>query len=231
MSVRLGGIYALDRLMEDDRQRYYSEIMKVSAAFARKPITDDSKEFQNGVRDDVQAVMELIGRRNDPSRWQRRSGLPDADRSVLLHERGLVLLHGAQLRGAVLIHGNYREVAFTDADLTGAFCYKADFSDASCEVANFSNAKLIEVNMCRVRLTGAVLMGAILAGSNLSGADLRDADLSDADLSGSGDLPVTGLTQEQIDRAKANTEARPKLEGVVDAKTGKQLVWRGHASK
>ena len=49
----------------------------------------------------------------------------------------------------------------------------------------------------------------------------------DTDLSGADLTSCKGLTQEQIDRAASDSGNPPKLEGVVDAKTGKPLVWRG----
>ena len=36
-----------------------------------------------------------------------------------------------------------------------------------------------------------------------------------------------GLTQAQLDVARSAPENPPELEGVLDAKTGEQLVWRG----
>ena len=57
---------------------------------------------------------------------------------------------------------------------------------------------------------------------DLSEADLNHANLAGADMSG-----CKGLTQDQIDRATADSDNPPNLEGVVDAKTGKLLVWSG----
>ncbi len=40
--------------------------------------------------------------------------------------------------------------------------------------------------------------------------------------------PARGLTQAQLDQARADPDNPPKLDGVEDAVTGKQLVWRGN---
>ena len=39
-----------------------------------------------------------------------------------------------------------------------------------------------------------------------------------------------GLTQEQINRAKADPDNPPNLEGVIDAGAGEPLVWAGKAT-
>ena len=64
------------------------------------------------------------------------------------------------------------------------------------------------------------------ASANLEGVFLTGAELSGANLRG-----CKGLTQEQIEQAKADSDNRPNLEGVFDTKTGKPLAWRGKASK
>ena len=38
---------------------------------------------------------------------------------------------------------------------------------------------------------------------------------------------ATGLTQDQLDMARADPDHPPKLDGVKDAITGEQLIWRG----
>ena len=48
--------------------------------------------------------------------------------------------------------------------------------------------------------------------TNLAGADLNGCE---------------GLTQKQIDRARADPDNSPNLEGVLDAESGKPIVWRG----
>lgn len=39
--------------------------------------------------------------------------------------------------------------------------------------------------------------------------------------------PVTGLTQEELNEARADPTRPPNLDGVLDAETGEPLVWRG----
>ena len=71
--------------------------------------------------------------------------------------------------------------------------------------------------------------------ANVSGADFTGNAFSssspkpDPDRATALGRAAAGLTQAQLDSAIADPENPPKLEGVLDAETGEQLVWRGRA--
>ena len=69
----------------------------------------------------------------------------------------------------------------------------------------------------------ADLSEAFFLASRLSEARIHGSDMSGARISSS----VTGLTQYQLDAARADPDNPSKLDGVLDAETGKPLVWRG----
>ena len=126
------------------------------------------------------------------------------------------------------------------------FYFKLDMSGADLhglsllKVASLGNSNLqpspgISVNLEGAFLTGTNLSGAALVFANLKdallyGANLKDAFLTRSNLSGADLRHCEGLTQKQIDQATASTDNPPNLEGVVDANTGKPLVWRGASS-
>ena len=97
-AVRLGGIYALRRLSENEPTQYHVEVMRLFCAFVRKP-TDNgdnritSEEYDNpphptvSLREDVQAVMDAIG--------SRKTGQLQHEGKQRFH----LDLHGADLRG------------------------------------------------------------------------------------------------------------------------------------
>ena len=71
------------------------------------------------------------------------------------------------------------------------------------------------------------------SGSHLKGGTTRgsrSAWLGAANLTGVEMGNCEGLTQSQIDIAKTDTDHPPKLEGTVDANTGKSLGARGKAT-
>ena len=135
-------------------------------------------------------------------------------------------LKNAKLTGAVLAGADLSHAVLDHAYLSGAVLDRSDFSEAllagahlakaKLDYADLSGAELAAADLSRADLEGADLSRADLAGANLKGAILTDADLSHAE----------GLTQAQLDKATAKPGQLPNLVGVLDAKTGKPLVWR-----
>ena len=117
-------------------------------------------------------------------------------------------------------------------DLRSAKLQRMDLSGAQLSMVNLSGAQLIGTNLC-----GTQLLGANLSGARLSEANLSDAQLSGANLSGTRLFisttdkiptdPVQGLTQVQLDEARADPNNPPRLDGVLDAETDEPLIWHG----
>ena len=68
LSVRLGGIYALQRLAEEHPEQYHVQIMRLFCAFVRRPTEDQVLELRRiqgesipPLREDVEAIMTAIG--------------------------------------------------------------------------------------------------------------------------------------------------------------------------
>ena len=159
LDVRIGGIYALERIARDS-PRDHPVVMEVLAAFIREhshepwPPPDHPASYPPGrlTRPDVQAALTVIGRR-----LAKRDIQP-----IDLSNTNLVTanLSGADLGGASL----------TCADLT-----RADLTKAS-----LAGADLVLTNLTRANLAGADLTDAIFFGVRLDGADLAGADFNRA---------------------------------------------------
>ena len=96
--------------------------------------------------------------------------------------------------------------------------------------ANLAKANMSGADLSNTRLYGIDLTGAIMIGTNLSGAELHDvrltkASLSDATLTSTRFTRVLGLTQKQLDAAKASKDEPPTIVETFDDETGKELVW------
>ena len=213
LAVRLGGIYALQHLAEDEPEQYHVQIMRLLCAFVRNPTKEKDREDrarlvvneergQRNIRDlvkalmvpeDVQAALEAIGTRSD------------ADVELEKKETFGPDLSGAQLRGV--------DLSKRKANLSGA-----DLSDAVFDSPNLVPLNLDVRETMELPCTTAILSGVDLRGSKLSGADLSDSDLTGADLRG-----ARGLTQEQLDSATADSINPPNLDGLRDPWTEKSL--------
>jgi hypothetical protein len=156
LDVRIGGIYALERVARDSA-RDHPTVMAVLTAFIREhsqeewppPDRPASRGQERSTRPDVQAALTVVGRR-DP-----RRDIQSID------------LAAAELRGAILVLVQLGGAVLTSADLG-----RADLRGASLRGATLTGADL----------RGAILIGAVLVGADLRGADLTGADVRGADL-------------------------------------------------
>ncbi|WP_431998555.1 pentapeptide repeat-containing protein [Streptomyces fungicidicus] len=192
LDVRLGGIYALERIAQDS-PRDHGAIMEVLSAFIREnspaprqltmsqrpsvpKIADgrgDMPEPKRRPATDVQAAATVIGRRdvkNDPE--------------------GFVLdLRAVDLRGAHLEGANFRATQLDGADFSGARMDRAILQQVTMQAseidAPFEDPKTkTSVNFSAAVLEGADLSGSTLAYANFSNAWLADVKMRDAFLWG-----------------------------------------------
>jgi len=222
VDVRIGGIYALERIARDsaiDR----AATADVLAAYVRThspwpphrrtSLREGLKRMQTRVRGeteplhqvplraragDVQVAMTVLGRR------------VYADDEERLELSGVDLrvgyFNGANLSGAHLWWSNLRGAFLSDAQLATADFWRADLWRAELRRANLQDARLIRANLERAQLWNATLAGAVLRRAQLrraelQGADLRAANLRDADLSGAN---LNGANLEKADVTGAN---------------------------
>jgi Pentapeptide repeats (8 copies) len=137
LDVRLGGIYALERIARDSA-RDHPTVMEVLSAFIREhsreqwpPREPDADMPGPATRPDVQAAVTVVGRRTSRDH-------PDADR---------IDVQGANLTGANL----------TRADLTGAILTRARFAKANLSSAMLARADLTDAYLTEANLTAAFL--------------------------------------------------------------------------
>jgi hypothetical protein len=182
LDVRLGGIYALERIAADS-PRDHPTVVEVLSAFVREhghPPSTNGSVVSVKPPTDVQAVLDVLGR------LPQRSGVSRGDLSAAL--LAFARLRRANLSGAVLIETYLPGAVLFAANLSGASLILADLSGAILEGADLSGARLDEAD-----LSGAHLEGTDLSGAVLDGVDLRKAN---------------GLTQAQLDTARGNASTQ-----------------------
>ena len=224
LPVRLGGIYALWRLVQDSPERDVVSVVDILCAFVRHaphppadPVDDESESASKAnvkVRPDVQAILNLIG--DEGAKY--RDHLPSRYRLDLTHaylrqaDFSSAVLSGTKFSFAVLsrayfMGANLTGARFVGADLSPADLIGAKLTGATLSFANLSQAKLIAANLIEADLSHSNLSSADFSSADLRGADLSGADLSEADLS-----TANNLTQAQLDNACTRKgEKPPKL--------------------
>jgi Pentapeptide repeats (8 copies) len=177
LDVRLGGIYALERIARDSA-RDHPTVLEVLTAFIREHSRDpnagrhwhrladrtggprsrlyswlvpEDRGRERSIRPDVQAAITVIGQR-------------DAKRDIRL-----INLSRANLTGANLYRANLGGANLTGANLRGAFIASADLHGADLAAADLRDADLMFTDF---------------TGASLVAADLRRADIQDANFSG-----------------------------------------------
>jgi Pentapeptide repeats (8 copies) len=218
LDVRLGGIYALERIAVDSK-RDHPTVVEVLSAFIREhsdpghthsePTVaqvlstflrgdepapqhqpDPGTEEKPKLARDLQAAVTVLGRL--PSR-------PDTSRGDL---------SGAQLSGAWLYKANLSDAGLMGANLSGAVLSEANLSSAGLRGADLPRAVLRGANLSGARLVEANLSSAWLEEANLSDTVLSGADLSDARLNGADLSKTLELTQAQLDAARGDATTR-----------------------
>ena len=228
LDVRIGGIYALERIALDSA-RDHPTIMEVLTAFIREhsreawePADYNGPLEYEPARPDIQAATTVIARR-DHRRDTRHLDLAGANLNYAKLTR--INFAHANLSRAKLHNAKVSLADLTGADLTGADLTNTKFiiarlSGADLTGANLTGAGLTQVNFARAVLARAVLARAELVstslnGANLARANLAHADLSDADLSGAN-LTLTNLNGAELPSNLDNVDlARAEL---TDAK-------------
>ena len=176
LSVRMGGIYALQKLAEEHPAQYHVQIMQLLCAFVRNPAgVDNTPRTERGrryprLRDDVQAAMVAIAHRSNLE-LESTAGNFSLD------------LYGAHLMSLDLNKANLSGANLTNANLEGSHLTEANLLKAKLSGANMCRAYLERANMSQVNLNGAAnLSWAILGSVDLSGAQIGSADFSHAQL-------------------------------------------------
>jgi uncharacterized protein YjbI with pentapeptide repeats len=183
------------------------------------------------VATDIQAALTVLGRRH-ADRDQGQVDLSEANlQGAYLMEANLqgAYFGGANLQGTRLVGANLQGAYLGGANLQGGRLGRANLRGADLGRANLQGAGLTGANLQGARLGGANLQGARLGGANLQDADLGRANLQEAGLGGAnlqgaylyeanlqdGRLgranlqDAVGLTQDQLDSAKCDSETKP----------------------
>ena len=154
LDVRIGGIYALERVARDSA-RDHPTVMEVLTAFIREhsheqwPPSDQpaSRGQQRSPRPDIQAGLTVVGRR-------------DLDRDIRPIHLARADLTGADLAGANLAGADLAATNLTGADLAGA-----NLADAYLEEADLTSAYLGDADLAGADLEDATLTGTYLHGA------------------------------------------------------------------
>jgi len=194
LDVRLGGIYALERIARDSLKDHWT-VMEVLTAFVREQSHKEAIQYRKFLNTfdrylenpeirpkeapeykyptDIQAALTVISRRKW-SEQEKPHQRVDLSKSFL---RGVNFV-GANLDRAIFYGANLESANFKRAKLDGAI-----FTRAVANSAIFEDAKLVKSIFDRAELNYANLNGAELKGARLIRAEAKSVRLIGTDLS------------------------------------------------
>jgi hypothetical protein len=210
MEVRLGGIYALERIANDSDKDYWP-IMETLTAYVRerapwRDIPQEKKvdasatepaspEQESDIKPatDIQAVLTVLGRRK--YRYDQKE------------EKGRLNLTNTDLRGLDLMSANIEGADLRRAHLERANLWGVHLEGTDLALAHLEGANLTGVHMEEAILTEAHLEKAILVRSNFERSFLGGTHFEgilyfiEVNLKGANLQNATGLTREQLANA------------------------------
>lgn len=233
LEVRLGGIYALDRISSDSPKDHWS-IMEVFTAYVREHTkVRESKQTPKQLAGkqtpapDIHAILTVIGSRTlfysdgltlvPMERDDQHLDFQETDLAgeTLPHANFSganfykTQLMYARLQDASLVGTNFHLSNLLGSDLTGANLTHADLSVANISQTNLTGARLNEANLNGAKIRYADLTKVHLNGANLRGADLTGTSLGGADLTESdfsfATLKETAVQGVDLTKAKGLT--------------------------
>lgn len=180
VAVRLGGLYALERIAEDS-PRDARTVQEVVSAHVRRGKSLWANGEEGDVATELTAAVRILGRSS-------RFSAPDLSGCDL---HGLEL-GGLRLPGADLSGTSLRETVLSGCDLRGADLHGCDLTgawlDADLRGANLNGTTLRDAMLDGGLLDHAVMQGADLHGFRVDTADLRGVDLRGAVIEDSAQL-------------------------------------------
>ena len=126
IEVRLGGIYALEKLLE--RDGYYQTITDIFTSYVRHNTPSMISESNRKLpREDIQAILTILGTQTKP---RKNIDFSYCDFSLYSFE-----------------NTNFSNTNFTRSDFQGAKLYRAKFMDSDLYATKFLKADLKEIDI------------------------------------------------------------------------------------
>jgi uncharacterized protein YjbI with pentapeptide repeats len=218
LQVRLGGIYALERISKESKKDYWN-IMEVLSGFVRERSAEVNKKLADS-KVNAKEVKTTGAQKKELQleKEQQFISTPtdiEAVATVLKRREGVFGNGepvGLDLRRTYLRQIDFNSAQLKRANLRGAYLEGANLERAKLGRAKLGGANLWEVNLGSAYLWGANLREANLGGANLGGAYLEGVNLEGANLGGANLEGTTFGCIEEIDYITECTN----LQGAAD---------------
>ncbi len=182
LEIRIGAIYALERIAKDS-ERDHVPIMELFCAYIRTNSSNDDKDtITKNLREDIRIILNIIRRRD---KWTPNKGRLELERIQGMYFN----FYNCYLRLAELYGAN----------LSGANFYKANLETTWLNGVNLSRARLTDVKIKSAVLIGVKTTGAYAESGNFSGCKTLNQEQINQMFLGKGVVLPKGLIHPQKD--------------------------------
>lgn len=225
LEVRLGAIYALERIAQDS-MRDHIPVMEILTAYVRHnapaegaakiEVDYESKNWRQKLNEeitkigpppiDIQAILTVIGRRKPKHiafEWNAHANPIKSQYRLDLRSTNLQKLNlgKSSFDYALISESELQGTNYSDANLVGT-----DLSESKIQGADFKNTILMDANFRWANVQATVFISAKLEDADLRKTNLKGAVFNGANLRGT-------------DFSKANLQAGILNEAIVNAET------------
>jgi uncharacterized protein YjbI with pentapeptide repeats len=181
LDIRLGGIYALERIARDSQKDHWT-VMEVLTAFVRENSPYDSSESSEKAAEkpgeDIQTIITVIGRRKWSNTETQNLNLKKVNLAKLSFFR-------ANFFKADLSESNLSEAVFEETDLRWADLYSTNLALSKLNNTRLGHAKFQQANLFGVRMSNSQASHTSFTHANLRESNFIDVIVSFAGLNGS----------------------------------------------
>jgi len=186
LEIRLGGIYALERIAHDSLKDHFS-IMEILTAFVRENAKLEEKEKLRPLKEksqkeqidelldfrvikpltDIEAILTVIGRRN----WIKEENDRDFKLDLGMTDLEGIYLGKGNFENTIFWQSNLRSANLNEANFSGSILVRANLERSFVYKTNFKNCNLQSSNLLRcINLS----IGQLLKVKTLNMASLDD---------------------------------------------------------
>jgi uncharacterized protein YjbI with pentapeptide repeats len=177
--IRLGGIYALERIAKDSDKEYW-QIIEIFTAFVRERtrLIDEQEpyEYKDYYEEFNRENSDDYSNYEDEPEWDGITCIPKPNYIHPCPTDIQAILTALGRRIKTHEHGKQHQLNLSRTDLRGII-FTGDFSGINLEGSNLQWTEFKNVEMIRANLTRANLESAKFEGANLQGADLEGAQM------------------------------------------------------
>ena len=190
VEIRLGALYALERIAQDSI-RDHMQIIEILCAYIRTNSPNNNKTKR--LREDIRAALTIIGRREG---WTEGKERLKIEKKQEYH----LDLSNCDLQGVNARDANFSGADFNYSNLTGTQFFQANMSRTIYMGADLSRVSFNSADMSSARLFRAIIHKTSFNGAKMHNTNMHDATILGVAIETGSLLECLNITQEHLNQ-------------------------------